>query len=69
MRRLTKAEKAAAMAVISMAAAAAASGAALLKGYARYMARKAASRFPMDEEGEAEAGEKPEETPEVKPEE
>ena len=28
-----------------------------------------ASRFPMDEEGEAEAGEKPEETPEEKPEE
>lgn len=50
MRRLTKTERAAAMAVLAMAASVAGAGVALLKKHTRMMAEKAASVFKEDEE-------------------
>ena len=49
MRRLTRTERAAAMAVLGMAATVAGAGIKLLKRRAAYMAKKAAATFRLDE--------------------
>ena len=59
MIRLTKAEKAAAMAVAGMTVTVAAAGIRLLRRHTRYMIRKAAAHFETDlEEADEETGEK-----------
>ena len=54
MRKLTKVEKKAAMAVIAMAAATAGAGIALLKKHTKYILQKAASTFKPEDEIEDE---------------